>query len=148
MTKQNNLGNVNNKRKRNETKPFLHRSKDENLGLFHGLGRILNPKRKQLSDSWRLNCDVEKLVEEFSVQPTLFTSFLFENYLKYFGNMTDAANATQILSFSMNFLDSGIDKQDTKIFGLWISVLGLMICNEHKVSKWNQIRGPTKINSL
>lgn len=124
------------------------KSRDENLGLFHGLGRILNPKRKQLSNSWRLNCDIEKLVEEFSIQPILFITFLFENYLKYFGTINDTTKAAYILSFSINFINNWIDKKDTVVTGLWISTLGLMIYNEHKVSKWNQIRGLTKLNSL
>lgn len=123
-------------------------SKDEKLGLFHGLGRILNPKRQQVNNSWRLNCDIEKLVNEFSTQPTLFTTFLFENYLKYFGKIDDVSHAVEILSTSLNFLNNWTDNQDNSVFGLWISILGLMVYNEHKVSKWNQIRGPTRISHL
>ncbi|KAJ8936004.1 hypothetical protein NQ318_009685 [Aromia moschata] len=138
--------NVGNKRKRSANiKTIQCMSRDENLGLFHGLGRVLNPKRNETNNSWRLNCNVEKLIDEFSIQPTMFTSFLFENYLKYFGDINDASRAAEILSFSVMFLDNWNDRYETLIFGLWISVLGLMIFNEHRVSKWNQIRGPTKV---
>ncbi|KAJ8968640.1 hypothetical protein NQ314_002200 [Rhamnusium bicolor] len=134
------------KRKRNcKISTLQCMSRDENLGLFHGLGRVLNPKRKEVGSIWRLNCDVEKLVDEFSTQPAMFISFLFENYLKYFGDINDASRAADILSLAVKYFDNWVDKHETLIFGLWISILGLMIFNEHRVSKWNQIRGPAKI---
>nr|XP_023027348.1 cell cycle checkpoint protein RAD17 [Leptinotarsa decemlineata] len=118
--------------------------RDESLGLFHGLGRVLNPKRKEVGKSWRLERDVEKLVDEFSTQPQMFHSFLFENYLKYFGNVGEASKASEILSMSARFLENWMDRNETLMFALWISVLGLMVFNEHKVSKWTQIKAPTK----
>lgn len=120
--------------------------RDETLGLFHGLGRVLNPKWNEDSNNReRLNCDFDKLIDEFSTQPTMFMSFLFENYLKYFGDFNDAAKAAEIMSFSIKFLDSYVDRHEILLYGLWVSVLGLMISNRHKVSKWTQIRGPVKI---
>ncbi|KAJ8975363.1 hypothetical protein NQ317_000293 [Molorchus minor] len=133
---------IGNKRKRNDkTVTLQYMSRDVTLGLFHGLGRVLNPKKNEFG---RLNCNIEKLIDEFSDQPSTFISFLFENYLKYFGDITDANKATDILSQSDRFLDNW-GNNEILVFGLWISVLGLMIFNEHKVSKWNQIRGPTRI---
>lgn len=119
--------------------------RDETLGLFHGLGRVLNPKWKEDGNIERLNCDFDKLIDEFSTQPSMFTAFLFENYLKYFGDFNDAAKAAEIMSFSVKFLDSYLDRHEILLYSLWVSVLGLMICNRHKVSKWTQIRGPVKI---
>ncbi|KAG5894109.1 hypothetical protein JTB14_004048 [Gonioctena quinquepunctata] len=119
-------------------------SRDENLGLFHGLGRILNPKRKEVGNSWRLERDVEKLVDEFSTQPQMVHAFLFENYPKYFGNIGEASKASEILSLSVKFLENWMDRHETLMFALWVSILGLMIFNEHKVSKWTQIRAPVK----
>ncbi|XP_057661073.1 cell cycle checkpoint protein RAD17 [Diorhabda carinulata] len=133
------------KRKRsNENTKTNSMFRDQTLGLFHGLGRVLNPKRKVVGDSWRLSHNIESLIDEFSTQPQMFSSFLFENYLKYFGDITDVSKSAEILSLSMKFFENW-ERHETLIFGLWISVLGLMIYNEHRLSKWNQIRGPTKI---
>lgn len=119
--------------------------RDNKLGLFHGLGRVLFPKRSDDGKSWRLLYSVEELVQEFFTQPSMFASFLFENYLKYFGDINDVANAAEILSFSAVLLENW-DKEESLIFGLWISVLGIMINNNHKVSKWNQITAPKRVN--
>nr|CAH7718275.1 unnamed protein product [Callosobruchus chinensis] len=121
-------------------------SKDESLGLFHGLGRVLCPKREKVGTSWRLCHDVGKLVDEFAIQPSMFVSFLFENYLKYFGDLKDACHASEILSVCTGLLDRWTGDQESLIPALWTAVLGLMVFNEHKVSRWNQIRGPVKFN--
>nr|CAI5858988.1 unnamed protein product [Callosobruchus analis] len=121
-------------------------SKDESLGLFHGLGRVLCPKREKVGTSWRLSHDVGKLVDEFAIQPSMFVSFLFENYLKYFGDLKDACHASEILSICAGLLNRWSGDQETLIPALWTAVLGLMVFNEHKVSRWNQIRGPVKFN--
>lgn len=118
--------------------------KDEKLGLFHGLGRVLNPKRQVDGSSWRINCDIEKLIDEFNAQPNNFSSFLFENYLKYFGNLLDAGHAADVLSFTSLLLGNWENSDCMKI-GLWIEVLGLMIFNQHRESRWTQISAPKKI---
>lgn len=120
--------------------------KDETLGFFHGLGRVLNPKRIEVNGQQKVNCDFEKLIEEFSTLPGIFTSFLFENYIQYFGDINDISEAAQILSTSQIFLDKWHDRHETLVFALWVSVMGLMIHNQHRVSKWTQIKGPTKVN--
>ncbi|XP_066261934.1 cell cycle checkpoint protein RAD17 isoform X2 [Euwallacea similis] len=133
------------KRKRTDKAGTItHMVKDEILGLFHGLGRVLNPKRIERDNSWRLNCDVSKLVDEFCTQPSTFSSFLFENYLKYFGNLEDARKAVEVLSFSTVLMENW-DSHDVLVLALWVAILGVMVPNENKVSKWNQIRGPKKI---
>lgn len=132
------------KRSKNDAK-IKSMERDETLGLFHGLGRVLNPKWIEINGMERLNCDVEKLIDEFSTQPSIFMLFLFENYLKYFGAFNDAKKAAEILSFSIKFLDNFVDRHDILLYGLWVSVLGLMVSNKHKVSKWTQIRGPVKV---
>lgn len=133
------------KRKRTDGSSIQVMSRDENLGLFHGLGRVLNPKR---DDNNRISCDFDRLVDEFSTQPGIFTGFLFENYLKYFGDLADVNEASEILSLSQTFLEKWIDRHDILTFAVWISVLGLMVHNGHKVSRWNQIRAPTKVKKL
>ncbi|KAL1497407.1 hypothetical protein ABEB36_008384 [Hypothenemus hampei] len=136
---------ITSKRKRTHSSQAIkNMTRDQVLGLFHGLGKVLNPKRIDQGNSWRLNCDMEKLVDEFSIQPSKFTSFLYENYLKYFGNLNDVKNASEILSFSTRLLDNW-ENHHVLVMALWIAVLGVMVTNEHRVSKWNQIRGPKKI---
>ncbi|CAG9839662.1 unnamed protein product [Diabrotica balteata] len=133
------------KRKRSATGTTLSlMTRDLSLGLFHGLGRVLNPKRREVGNSWRLSHNIESLVDEFSTQPQMFTAFLFENYLKYFGDINDVAKAAEFLSMSVRFLENW-ERHETLVFALWISVLGLMIFNEHRVSRWTQIRAPSKI---
>lgn len=136
------------KRKRDHPNSSVNfMSRDETLGLFHGLGKVLNPKRISIGNSWRLNCDINKLIDEFSIKPTTFVNFLFANYLKYFGDLNDSCQAADILSLTQLYLDKWSDnRQDSLVLALWICVLGVMISNKHRVSKWNQIRGPIKIN--
>lgn len=117
-------------------------AKDETLGLFHSLGRILNPKR---DEDGKLQCDFESLIMELESQPENMISFLFTNYLKYFGDLRDCQQASEFLGFSQKFFDKWTDRNDLHQYPLWISILGLMSVNNHKISKWNQIEGPKKI---
>lgn len=135
------------KRKRASSKVTVKNMlRDEALGLFHGLGRILNPKFKEDTTVLQLNCDVEKLVDEFSVQPTNCINFLFENYLKYFGDIVDSSQASEYLILAQRFLCNwGEDRQNIVNYAVWLGILGLMINNRHKQAKWTQITGPRKI---
>ncbi|XP_048520062.1 cell cycle checkpoint protein RAD17 [Dendroctonus ponderosae] len=138
-------GKAGSKRGKNvSTGSIKHMARDEALGLFHGLGRVLNPKRRNEGIAWKLDCDLQKLVDEFSIQPAKFTSFLFENYLKYFGALGDAQKTADILSFSLGLLENW-ENHELLLMALWTAVSGVMIFNEHKVSKWNQIKAPRKI---
>lgn len=135
------IGTKRKKRNNNMDVKIACMERDETLGLFHGLGRVLNPK-------WtneKLNCNIEKIVDEFSTQPGIFMSFLFENYLKYFGDLNDAVKAAEVLSLSIKFLDNFAEKHDILLYGLWVSIFGLMLCNKHKVSRWTQIKGPVRL---
>ncbi|KAH1025919.1 hypothetical protein HUJ05_010539 [Dendroctonus ponderosae] len=102
------------------------------------------PQSHTQSIAWKLDCDLQKLVDEFSIQPAKFTSFLFENYLKYFGALGDAQKTADILSFSLGLLENW-ENHELLLMALWTAVSGVMIFNEHKVSKWNQIKAPRKI---
>ncbi|XP_060522258.1 cell cycle checkpoint protein RAD17 [Cylas formicarius] len=135
------------KRKRNsKTEAVVNIYRDVALGLFHGLGRVLNPKRIERGGSWRISCDINQLVDEFSTQPAKFNAFLYENYLKYFSELDDVENAIEILSSSAQLMENW-EHHEIMVMALWMCVLGLMTFNEHKVSKWNQIKGPRKIEN-
>lgn len=120
--------------------------KNERLSFFHSLGRILNPKRDEIDGSWRLKCNIEALVDEISIQPSTFNSFIHSNYIKYFGDVNDVSNAADILSISQKFLNKWDNRTDVLQYALWVPIMGLMIHNEHRVSKWNQITAPRKTN--
>lgn len=119
--------------------------RDETLGLFHGLGRVLNPKREQKGDRFVIQCDFNHLIDEFSTQPNTIQNFLFENYIRYFGDATDASKAAEVLSTTDILLNQWKDGHSGVVIALWVVVLGLMVCNEHKISKWNQLKAPTKL---
>lgn len=142
------LTSVGKKRKRSLKTPLAaisHMAKDEPLGLFHGIGRVLNPKRAQIGDSWRLQYDFDHLIDEFSTQPVSFNAFLYENYLKYFGDLEEAQKAADVMSESHSVFANWSDCRDTLLYALWLTVLGFMVFNEHRQSKWTHITAPTKI---
>lgn len=120
--------------------------KDEALSLFHGIGRILNPKRIDMDNSWRLDCDINGLVSKFDTQPKMLISFLFHNYPKYFGDLKDVCQAVEKLSISNLFLQKWFESTALNEYPIWIAVMGLMIFNRHRVKSWNPIRKPDKIS--
>lgn len=118
--------------------------RDDNLGIFHLLGRILNPKRKDHNNSWRLDCNLEDTVDEFMTYPTTGLNFLKHNYLKYFDDFDEACKASDVFSQTQLFMQSILEQYDLQKLGLWYCTLGIMIANKHKVSKWNQIKAPKR----
>lgn len=117
--------------------------KDESLGLFHSVGRVLHPKID--ADTKRIHHDIGALVDEFSTQPTTFMGFLHENYLRYFGDLTDVMHACTCLSEGQQLMDKWSERRETDAIGLYVVVMGFMLHNKHRVSMWNPIRGPFKI---
>lgn len=139
------------KRKRAPQKSSAIKSmmRDESLGLFHGLGRVLNPKFERKGERLVVQCDFDKLIDEFSSQPQTIENFLFENYIRYFGDTEDLCRAAEVLSVSDAFFNNKWrEGHDGVVMGLRFIVLGLMVFNKHKVSKWNQIKAPTKIKKM
>lgn len=118
--------------------------KDEYLGIFHGLGRVLNPKRVEIDNKMEIQCNFDSLIDEFSGQPSIFISLLQENYLKYFINFEDIVQAADNLSMAQIFLDDWSDGYNNTTYSLWTSVLGTMVSNKNPASKWNQIQPTTK----
>ncbi|KAB0793909.1 hypothetical protein PPYR_13529 [Photinus pyralis] len=137
------------KRKRGEKTAIIKSmERDETLGFFHALGRVLNPKRDESSQLFKIQCDFESLIDQFSTQPSNFNAFLQENYLKYFGDLGDVQLASDILSSAQLFLANWNERHEIMLYSLWVGVLGLMVHNRHKLSRWNQIRGPTKLKTI
>ncbi|KAF5293596.1 hypothetical protein FQA39_LY03081 [Lamprigera yunnana] len=133
------------KRKRGEKSGAVKfMEKDEILGFFHSLGRVLNPKHDENS-SMKMHYDFDSLIDQFATQPSNCNAFLQENYLKYFGNLNDVQLSANVLSAAQLFLENWSERQEVMLYALWVAVLGLMVYNKHKVSKWNQITGLTKV---
>lgn len=137
------------KRKRGNKKTFSHvkqMAKDEVLGLFHSIGRVLNPKWQENATKSRINCDINVLVDEFLTYPNAALGFLQENYPKHFGKAQDVCEAADILSFSQKIVEKWYQNYTDNVSeGLWIAVLGLMVSNTNKITAWNPIRGPKKV---
>lgn len=136
------------KRKINNGRKGTILIKNERLSFFHSVGRVLNPKQEEKNGSLRLQCNIGALVEEISIQPATFTSFIHANYIKYFGDVKDISNAAEILSFSQSFLNKWETRVEVQKYGLWVPIIGLMVHNKHKVSKWNQITAPKKYKRM
>lgn len=131
------------KRKEKDKETLSNMRKDESLGLLHGVGRTLYPKRMNITENkWRFEHSPESIVDQFITMPSLFVSFLHENYLRYFGDFTDLKFASEIFSASETFLNNWKDVNIIKTYGLWIAVMGLMVYNKNAVSKWNPVQGP------
>lgn len=134
------------KRKEKDQGVLTNMCKDEAVGLMHGIGRILYPKKIQIGDEWKFEHTPESLFNEFVTQPNTVVSFLHENYLRYFSNFHDVCKGAEILSFSDLLLNDWKDDDLIAQYGLWYSISGLMIVNEKSVSKWNPVRGPKYIS--
>lgn len=135
------------KRKRNKksTGTLKNMNKDECVGLLHGIGRVLYPKRVQTGDEWKFEHEPESIFNEFITQPSTFVNFLYENYIKFFSNFNDICQGADILSFSQLLLSKWRDDDLIAQYGLWYAITGLMVVNEKSLSKWNSVVGPKHI---
>lgn len=132
------------KRKRNDKSKgtLSNMSKDESVGLLHGIGRVLYPKRIENENGWKFLHEPELIFNEFITQPVTFVNFLHENYIRYFANFEDICQGAQILSFSEQLLSDWKDDDLIAQYGLWIAIEGLMVSNKKSESKWNPVKGP------
>lgn len=130
------------KRKEKDKETLSHMCRDESLGLLHGVGRTLYPKRINITQNkWKFEHSPASLVDQFITMPSLFVSFLHENYIRYLGDFNDVKFASEMLSTSEMFLNNWKD-DNMKTYGLWIAIMGLMVHNKNAVSKWNPVQGP------
>lgn len=115
--------------------------REETLGLLHGIGRVINPKRIQIENNWKFVHDPDELAAFFQSQATIFLNFLQENYLNTMRDIEKVDVCTNILSLAdvlnSEWRDSNLNKV-TLSFG----IRGLMVTNETPVSGWNPVRKP------
>ncbi|EZA61650.1 Cell cycle checkpoint protein RAD17 [Ooceraea biroi] len=79
--------------------------REETLGLLHGVGRVINPKKEQKGDSHKFVHDPEEIAGFFQSLSVVFIQFLQENYLSTMRTIEEAAVASDILSLA-NVLNS------------------------------------------
>lgn len=133
------------KRKEKDKGTLTVMARDQSLGLLHGVGRVLYPKRTPTTTPggrWSFEHPAEETVNQFITIPSVFVSFLHENYLRYYGDFADARAAAELLSDAELLMAQWQDREEIILYGLWISIQGLMVHNKHAVPKWNPVQGP------
>ncbi|XP_003487570.1 cell cycle checkpoint protein RAD17 isoform X1 [Bombus impatiens] len=115
--------------------------REESLGLLHGVGRVINPKRIQTENNWKFVHDPDEIAAFFQSQATVFLNFLQENYLNTMGNIEEVDISTNILSIADVLNSEWRDSTLNKVI-LSYCVRGLMVTNQKPVSGWNPVRKP------
>ncbi|XP_014228468.1 cell cycle checkpoint protein RAD17 [Trichogramma pretiosum] len=121
-------------------------SREETLGLLHGIGRVINPKKTTTSDgkSWRFVHNPDDLASCFQTQANTFISFVHENYLNTIGpNMNGATAAIDAISMADIFNAEWRDLNMHKV-ALSHCVRGVMLANNKPVSQWNPVKKPNR----
>eukprot|EP00094_Tigriopus_californicus_P000829 TCALIF_00802-PA protein Name:"Similar to Rad17 Cell cycle checkpoint protein RAD17 (Mus musculus)" AED:0.16 eAED:0.16 QI:0/0.62/0.44/0.77/0.75/0.55/9/0/1123 len=144
--------------KRTNTEPNATKgaigSRDSNLDLFHAIGKVVYAKRGDHAEQhplldfqkqWarkELKSNPGDIVELSPMVPESFTCFLHENYLSFFSNITNVAEAADILSQADGLFRqwNSTGKISLEEYGALISVRGLMYYNVPPASTKNQMR--------
>lgn len=123
-------------------------SKDENLDLFHSIGRVIYPKREPLDSTlqFKFTHNPDKLVENFAMQPSTVLGFLQENYLSRVSSLVDASECADAIStadvmLSSNFM-FGASIYDISLSSISVAVRGLMLANKNPIKSFRPIVKP------
>ncbi|XP_034182449.2 rad17 checkpoint clamp loader component isoform X1 [Osmia lignaria lignaria] len=116
-------------------------SREVNLGLLHGIGRVINPKRTKDGNSWKFVHNPDEVAAFFQSQATVFLHFLQENYLNTMRGIDEVNACANILSLADALNSEWRDPKLTKVI-LSFAVRGVMVSNEKPVSGWNPVRKP------
>lgn len=123
-------------------------SKDENLDLFHSIGRVIYPKREIIKSplQFKFTHNPDKLVDNFAMQPSTVLGFLQENYLSRFSSLTDICKGADAISTADVMLNSnfmfGVSIYDISLSSLSVAVRGLMLANEKPIKAFRPIIKP------
>lgn len=120
-------------------------SREETLGLLHGVGRVINPKRKIEGNVWRFTHDPDELALYFQTMSQTAISFIHENCLGTIGeNMNAAESALEAISLA-DILSS--EWRDNKVQRVALSycIRGVMVANDSPVSQWNPVRKASNV---
>lgn len=124
-------------------------SMDENLDLFHSIGRVIYPKRETIIDSplqFKFTHNPNNIVENFAMQPSTVLGFLQENYLNRFSSLADICEGADAIStadvmLSSNFM-YGVSIYDISLSSLSVAVRGLMLANKNPIKTFRPIVKP------
>ncbi|KAH0561630.1 cell cycle checkpoint protein RAD17 isoform X1 [Cotesia glomerata] len=117
--------------------------REESLGLLHGVGRVINPKREPADKpgGWKFVHNPDEIASYFLSHSNIFLHFLHENYLNTMEKIEFVDIASDILSLSDTL---SIEYRDPNLVKLNLSlcIRGLMVSNQTPVTKWNPVRKP------
>ncbi|KAL4609492.1 cell cycle checkpoint protein RAD17 [Arapaima gigas] len=126
--------------------------KDASLFLFRALGKILYCKRNSSKDTWQprlpahlsehdrdmLLVDPELVVEKSHMSPELFNLYLQQNYVDFFSDIEDVAQASKYLS-DADFLTSDWNAQPTmREYSSSVATRGVIYSNSTRGRADNQ----------
>ncbi|XP_015433407.1 PREDICTED: cell cycle checkpoint protein RAD17 [Dufourea novaeangliae] len=115
--------------------------RETTLGLLHGVGQVINPKKIQNGNSWKFVHDPDNITSYFQSQATVFLNFLQENYLNTIRGIEEVNICANILSLADTLNSEWRDPNLTKVT-LSFCVRGVMVANVNPISGWNPVRKP------
>lgn len=123
-------------------------SKDENLDLFHSIGRVIYPKKVPINSplQFRFTRNPDQLAENFAMHPNSVLGFLQENYLSRFSSLTDTCEGADAISSADVMLNSnfmfGVSHYDISLSSISVAVRGLMLANRNPIKTFRPIVKP------
>lgn len=75
-------------------------TREQSLGLLHGIGRVIHPKRIADGNKWKFTHDPDDIASYFRSQSKIFFHFLQENYLNTIGNIEQVEVCSDIMSLA------------------------------------------------
>ncbi|XP_044018585.1 cell cycle checkpoint protein RAD17, partial [Aphidius gifuensis] len=116
-------------------------SRGESLGLLHGIGRVINPKKINNGNEWKFAHNPDDIASYFQSQSSMFLYFLQENYINTISTIEEVDKCAEIMSLCDTFNSQWQDINLIKT-NLSICIRGVMINNKNPVTKWNPVRKP------
>lgn len=117
--------------------------RDEVLGIFHGVGRALHPKKEEDPQTKRIKLthNPESVADCFLTQPGNYIELLHSNYLKTFSSIDDVRDFTKILSASDIFQAEYRNADKLHVLNLNLVIRGAMVCNTEPSKGFRPITG-------
>ncbi|XP_054284711.1 cell cycle checkpoint protein RAD17-like [Macrosteles quadrilineatus] len=105
--------------------------KDKRLDFFHGIGRVLYPKKVESDKVIKFVHSTNEIVENFLSEPKSFLNQLHENYPSKMGNLRDLSEAAERLSKSDMLMSRWQEKEIFPEYSLSVAIQGVMVSNRH-----------------
>lgn len=138
------------RKKKGET---IELDKDKKVDIFHGIGRVLYPKKQPLGTNlfvaenkiehtYKFVHSADTVADMFLDKPTFFVSFLQENYLNTFPNIKDVTLAADRLLVADTFFREWNCRELFVKYGLVTAIQGLMVFNSKPVTTFRHFTKP------